>query len=331
MEAKFREELLEDLNKFRRDPSSVIKRLEIGKIGVSRMANVESFIKSLEELIWRLKTLNPLTSFITSPGLCKAAEKTLDLVAKNLYSAEGKELEAKLQGCVENWGRVVCIADNGSEDATDVITRLLLDRNDSRRVNSSTLVDPSLRWVGIAVRNHGDDGDKLVSIVFADRCDEFTVKRKTSRFRLSDEELTELKRAFDMYDVEGTGKINPSELKKTYQHLGYDRNCEYFYEFIRSSEHDSYIEQLGGLDFETLVYLVSEKYGDFDTESGLKQIFELFVDDRSRKTMSFENFVKLNEELGYFADPVQLKELFDRGSGNGKEMNFSEFYRVLTA
>jgi Ca2+-binding EF-hand superfamily protein len=330
MEKQFREDLLIELNKFRKDPSSVVKRLELGKLGISRMSNVEAFSKSLDELIAKLKRLDSLPSFLPSPGLCKAAERTLDLVAKNLYSANGKDLESKLQGCVQNYGKVICLADNGSEDPSDVITRLLLDRNDTLRNNSTTLLNSSYRMVGIAVRPY-EDTDKLVSIIFADECDEYSVKKKQSRHRLTDDELTELKRAFDMYDVEGTGKINPTELKKTYQHLGYDRRCEYYYDFIKSLEKDSYIADLGGLDYETLVYYISEKYGDYDSEAGMRSIFELFVDDRTRKVMTFENFVRLNEELGYFADPTQLKDLFDRASENGKEMHFSEFYKVMTA
>jgi Ca2+-binding EF-hand superfamily protein len=329
MEKQFRDELLEELNTFRRNPASVVKKLELGKLGVSRMAGTEGFQRSLEDLIGRLKTLSSLPTLIPSPGLCKAAERTLDLVAKNLYSANGKELEQRLQGCVENWNKVVCLADNGSEDPCDVITRLLLDRNDHQRNNSTTLLTPEFRWVGIAVRNY-QESDKLISIIFADQCDEHTVQRKTSRYRLPDDELTELKRAFDMYDVEGTGKINPAELRKTYQHLNYDRRCEFFFEFIRAFENDPYISQLDGIDYETLIYYVSERYGDYDSENGMKHIFELFVDDKNKKVMSFENFIRLNEELGYFADPVQLKELFDRGSENGKEMTFSEFYRVMS-
>jgi Ca2+-binding EF-hand superfamily protein len=330
MDKQFKEDLLQELNKFRKEPSSVVKRLELGKLGISRMSNVEAFTKSLDELMSRLRTLGALPTFVISAGLCKAAEKTLDLVEKNLYSANGKELDSILKGCVDNWNKVMCLADNGSEDPGDVITRLLLDKNDSKRNNSTTLLNPVYRWVGIAIRPQ-DENDKLVSLIFADHCDEIVVKKKASKFRLTDDELTELKRAFDMYDVEGTGKINPTELRKTYQHLGFDRRCEYYYDFIRGLENDSHVKDIGGLDYESLVYFVSEKYGDYESEAGMKSIFELFIDDKTKKVMTFENFVKLNEELGYFADQGQLKDLFDRGSANGKEMTFSDFYKVMTA
>jgi centrin-1 len=330
MEKQFKEDLFEELNKFRKDPPSVVKKLELGKLGISRMSNVEAFTKTLDELIARLKTLNPLPTFVISAGLCKTAQKALDLVADNLYSANGKAFEKLLASHVENWNKVIGLADNGSEDPGDVITRLLLDKNDTKRNNSTTLLNPVYRWVGIASRPY-DGSDKLVCLIFADHCDEIQVKKKTSKFRLTDDELTELKRAFDMYDVEGTGKINPTELKKTYQHLGFDRNREFYYDFIKGFENDPYIKQLDGLDYETLVYYVSEKYGDYESEAGMKSIFELFVDDKSRKVMTFENFVRLNEELGYYVDYSQLKELFSRGSENGKEMSFSDFYKVMSA
>src|SRR5690349_3138911 len=113
MEKQFKDNLFIEINQFRKDPPSVIKKLEIGRLGLSRLG-VEGFIKTIDDLIWRVKSLNPLPILTLSHGLCKAAERSLDMVSKNLYSCNGNELETRLQGCVANSGKVVCLADNGS-------------------------------------------------------------------------------------------------------------------------------------------------------------------------------------------------------------------------
>ena len=46
--------------------------------------------------------------------------------------------------------------------------------------------------------------------------------KKVERPGLSSEEVDEIKQAFDLFDTNGTGKIDPKELKAAMQSLGFD-------------------------------------------------------------------------------------------------------------
>ena len=45
--------------------------------------------------------------------------------------------------------------------------------------------------------------------------------KKVERPGLSSEEVDEIKHAFDLFDTNGTGKIDPKELKAAMQSLGF--------------------------------------------------------------------------------------------------------------
>jgi Ca2+-binding EF-hand superfamily protein len=326
----FRDQLFEDLNSFRKNPSSLCKKLELGRIGLSRMSNTEGISRSLEQLIATLTKMKSLPQYIFSPSLSRAAEKTLDLVADNLHAAKGKDLESRVKSCCQGFTDISCLADNGSEEPGDVITRLCLDKRDTKRLNPEVLLSTTYKYVGIAVRPYEGD-DKLCSIVFADYADELVVKRNKSKFTLTDWELAELKKAFDLFDVEGIGKIHITDLKQNFQKLGYDYAYENFYQFISSLEKDSFIiSNEGYLDYDSLISFFADKYADYFSKEGLRSIYDLFVDENKGKTISYNTFKKLTDELGYFFEDVTVKGLFQRISKNGRDIAFSEFEDIMT-
>jgi Ca2+-binding EF-hand superfamily protein len=327
----FRDHLFEELNTFRKNPSSLCKKLELGRIGLSRMSNAEAISRSLEQLIQTLQKMKPLPQYIFSPSLSRAAEKTLDLVQDNLHGAKGKDLESRVKSCCQGFSDVVCLADNGSEEPGDVITRLCLDKRDTKRMNPEVLLSTTYKYVGIAVRPY-DGEDKLCSVIFADYAEELIVRRNKSRFTLTDWEMAELKKAFDLFDVEGLGKIHITDLKETFQKLGYDYGYENFYQFIAGLEKDSFvISHEGYLDFDSLISFIADKYADYFSKEGLKSIYQLFVDENRGKSISYNTFRKLTDELGYFFDEVTVKGLFQRISQNGRDITFNEFEDIMTS
>ena len=56
--------------------------------------------------------------------------------------------------------------------------------------------------------------------------------KKVERPGLSSEEVDEIKQAFDLFDTNGTGKIDPKELKAAMQSLGFDSKNPTIYQLI---------------------------------------------------------------------------------------------------
>ena len=53
---------------------------------------------------------------------------------------------------------------------------------------------------------------------------------------LQAEEVEEIKEAFSMFDTEGTGKIDPKELKAAMHSLGFEKKSPTVYEMIEDLE-----------------------------------------------------------------------------------------------
>ncbi len=156
-----------------------------------------------------------------------------------------------------------------------------------------------------------------------------TQTKKVERPGLSNEEVDEIRQAFDLFDTQGTGKIDPKELKAAMQSLGFDQKNPTIYNLI--SELDTpELQKRGGLDFENFVEAINNKLGDKETKEGLKRIFDLFIDDPSSETITLASLRRIARELGEQMSNEELKDMLERASSNGTELTFEEFYDIMT-
>ena len=64
-----------------------------------------------------------------------------------------------------------------------------------------------------------------------------TTTTKVEKSGLSNDEVDEIRQAFDLFDTNGTGKIDPKELKAAMQSLGFDSKNPTIYTLIADLEH----------------------------------------------------------------------------------------------
>ena len=94
---------------------------------------------------------------------------------------------------------------------------------------------------------------------------------------LTDEQMDELKRAFDLFDSKGKGRIYPFEMQKVFEKLKLDRDRPSIYAMIRSLNTPE--NNAEGLNFDQFITLIMNYYGDRYSEEGIRHIFELFDED----------------------------------------------------
>jgi Ca2+-binding EF-hand superfamily protein len=118
-----------------------------------------------------------------------------------------------------------------------------------------------------------------------------TSKRK-ERPGLTEDEIEEIREAFNLFDTEGTGKIDPRELKGAMQSLGFESKNPTIFQMI------SELEGMGReIDFEEFLDAITSKLGDKETKAGINKIFDLFDDDRSGH-ININNIRRVAKELG---------------------------------
>jgi centrin-1 len=154
-------------------------------------------------------------------------------------------------------------------------------------------------------------------------------KKRVDRPGLSQDEIDEIRQAFDLFDTNQTGKIDPKELKAAMQSLGFDTKNPTIFQMI--SELDTPDSQKkGGIDFDTFVEAINNKLGDKETKDGIRRIFNLFIDDPQQETITLSSLRRIARELGEQMSNDELKDMLERASSNGTELTFDEFYDIMT-
>ena len=85
-------------------------------------------------------------------------------------------------------------------------------------------------------------------------------KKKIERPGLTEDEIEELREAFNLFDTEATGKIDPRELKSAMQSLGFESKNPTIFNMIAD------LESLGReVDFEEFLDGITSRLGDKDS------------------------------------------------------------------
>lgn len=141
---------------------------------------------------------------------------------------------------------------------------------------------------------------------------------------LTDEEIEEIREAFAMFDTEGSGMIDPRELKAAMHSLGFEKKSPTVYEMICELE-----ERGTEVDFDEFLDAISNKLGNRETKEGIDRIFDLFDDDKTG-SINLNNLRRVAKELGETMSLDELKEMLHRAAANGDEITREDFYSIMT-
>merc|ERR1711943_65841 len=108
---------------------------------------------------------------------------------------------------------------------------------------------------------------------------------------LTEDQVAEIKEAFDLFDTDGSGSIDVNELKVAMKALGMDAKSDEIRKLINDIDSDGD----GTIDFdEFLAMMTARKQGE-DTREDLLKVFKLFDDDKTG-TISFKNLKRVCQE-----------------------------------
>ncbi|CEO95687.1 EF-hand domain-containing protein [Plasmodiophora brassicae] len=143
---------------------------------------------------------------------------------------------------------------------------------------------------------------------------------------LSSEEIEELHEAFNLFDTDGTGEIDPQELKQAMQSLGYDVKNQMVYQVLESLDKDGDKR----INFNEFLDMMTARMSSKDSREDIMKVFRLFDDDNKGK-ISLDNLRRVARELGEDMNEEELKEMITRADLDGDGMiNEDEFYNIMT-
>lgn len=99
--------------------------------------------------------------------------------------------------------------------------------------------------------------------------------RDYERPGLNEDEILEIKEAFDLFDPNRTGKINPKELKDTMDSLGFDDRSKIIYDMLAEYDYNEDAK----IDFAEFLNLMTAKMSENDSKEDIKKVFKLFDEE----------------------------------------------------
>ena len=86
------------------------------------------------------------------------------------------------------------------------------------------------------------------------------------------EEVKDIKTAFDIFDNDGSGIVDPQELKVAFEKLGFAGSNKFVYQILAELDDD----QSGGIDFAEFLRLATAKLGEKDSRAEIDKVWGSF-------------------------------------------------------
>merc|ERR1712199_48101 len=150
-------------------------------------------------------------------------------------------------------------------------------------------------------------------------------KRAAELQNLTPEQKGELREAFDLFDTDGSGAVDATELHTAMKALGFEPKKEEISKMVKEMDKDGDAT----VDFEEFCVMMAEKMNQKDGKEEMMKGFKLFDDDNTGK-ISFKNFQRVAKELGENLSDAELKEILAEADEDGDgEINEAEFLAVM--
>ena len=318
MTTRFAENVIKELNKFRLNPKSIQHQCEVIRKGFSRIKAGDPFLNDIDYFVKALDTMKQLPPVEINEVLSDAARKELpNWRGRTSYKKYRRGDEVK--GIIPDYymvARPAMVADDGADDPINVLTKILLDKQDRFKEGRDILCDPKFTQVGIA--HEIFDEENMVILIFATGYVE-----DEPEYELPEGDLTELKKAFDILDTEGKQKLNIKEIMKSLDDMQFFKTNPSLYSIFKDlSDKDK-------CSWPKFAVYANARMTDRETREGLNTIFNLLIDDPEKGTMSFETFKKICNEIDSGFSEQELYEILKSATNNGNELTFKEFQEFM--
>ena len=323
MTDKFEKDILSEINSFRSNPRSIQHQIEVLQKGISRLRSNDPFLKEIDNFIASIDRIPKMKPLILNKTLCQIAREEVKKFIKNESSYNPYLTGAQMKGVVPSGfleQNAALIADSGADEAETVVPKLLLNKVDKEKKGRQILCTPDYTQVGIASREN--EGENYYVIIFAN---EDSVEEGDPQ--LPEGDLTELKQAFDLYDHDGSQKIRIKECIEGMKSVNFDKTNPILFDIICDLEGEEWCS------WPKFAYHVYSSITDRNTDQGLRTLFDLFIDDPKKDTITFDTFKRICNEVGENMSDEEMKNILEITTQSGNDISFEDFcqYMKLTA
>merc|ERR1712199_138925 len=129
--------------------------------------------------------------------------------------------------------------------------------------------------------------------------------RSKKKGGLTEEQLDEIREAFNLFDGDQSGAIDVRELKAAMRALGFEVKNEELKKMVSDVDNDGN----GTIEFAEFLQMMTGKMGEKDSREDIEKVFKLF---------------------GENIDDEELQDMINQADRDGDgEINLDEFYRIM--
>ena len=320
---KFEKDLLSELNSFRQNPKSIQHQIEVLAKGISRLRPKDPFLKEIDDFIKTIDRIPKMSPLNLNRTLCQVARDEVKKYSRNESTYTPYLTGNQLKGIVPGGfleQNACLIADSGADEAETVVPKLLINKMDTQKMGRKLLCTPEYTQVGIA--NTEFEGENYYVILLANNDVE-----DTGEPELPNVDLADLKKAFDLYDHDGTQKIRIKECLDGMKSVNFDKTNPILYDIIRELESNEWCS------WPKFAFHVYGAITDRNTDEGLRTLFDLFIDDPEKDTITLDTFRRICQEVGENMSDEELRNILEITTQSGNDISFDDFcqYMKLTA
>ncbi|XP_032114109.1 calmodulin-like protein 3 [Sapajus apella] len=145
--------------------------------------------------------------------------------------------------------------------------------------------------------------------------------------QLTEEQITEFKEAFSLFDKDGDGCITTRELGTVMRSLGQNPTEAELQDMMREIDQDG----SGTVDFPEFLRMMARKMRDTDSEEEIREAFRVFDKD-GNGLVSASELRHIMTRLGEKLSDEEVDEMIRAADTDGDgQVNYEEFVRMLVS
>ena len=142
-------------------------------------------------------------------------------------------------------------------------------------------------------------------------------------------ENEQISKAFELFNQNGTGKIDPKEIKLAMQSIGYDEKNPLMYQIVAELD-TPFNNKNGGVSFNDFCQTVNNRVPERETTEDLRKVYNLFLENPNDTTTTLASIKRVADELGEKFEEAELNAMLLKASKAGPNLTFDDFVAIMT-
>lgn len=146
------------------------------------------------------------------------------------------------------------------------------------------------------------------------------------KLNVSREDVIEIKKAFDIFDTDKSGTVEPTEIQAAFERLNLIGKNRIIYQILAELDED----HSGQIDFNEFFKFVTSRVSEKDKKEDILKVFK-FYDDNDNQKITWNELKKVSQYLGEEMTDEEIQAMFKKADlDDDGFVTADDFYNIIT-